>query len=48
MAKDVKEDEVQQQTFDWTKDEYGGEVSEGIKFDPEVEYALELVEVGGK
>ena len=48
MAKDVKEDEVQQQTFDWTKDEYGGEVSEGIKFDPEVEYTLELVEVGGK
>jgi hypothetical protein len=48
MAKDVKEDEVQQQTFDWTKDEYGGEVSEGVKFDPEVEYNLELVEVSGK
>jgi hypothetical protein len=47
MAKDVKEEEVQQ-TFDWTKDEYGGEVSEGIKFDPEVEYTLELVEVAGK
>lgn len=47
MAKESKEDEVQQ-TFDWTKEEYGGEVTEGVKFDPEVEYDLELVDVSGK
>lgn len=37
-----------QQTFDWTKEEYGGEVTEGVKFDPDVEYNLELVEIAGK
>lgn len=49
MAK-ASESEAQevQQTFDWTKEEYGGEVTEGVKFDPEVEYDLELVEVSGK
>jgi hypothetical protein len=49
MAKEAKDEgEVVQQTFDWTKDEYGGEVQEGVKFDPEQEYTLELVEVSGK
>ena len=48
IAKEAKEEQETQQTFDWTKDEYGGEVSEGIKFDPEVEYNLELVEISGK
>jgi len=42
------EENIPQQTFDWTKEEYGGEVSEGIKFDPEQEYDLELVSVDGK
>ena len=37
-----------QETFDWTKDEYGGEVTVGVKFDPEVEYTLELASVTGK
>ena len=43
----AKDEEIQQ-TFDWTKEEYGGEVTEGVKFDPEIEYNLELVEVSGK
>lgn len=48
MASNTDEGSVAQQTFDWTKEEYGGEVSEGIKFDPEVEYTLELISVSGK
>ena len=37
-----------QRTFDWMADENTMEVTEGIKFDPEVEYNFELTNIEGK
>lgn len=43
-----KPDDEVQKTFDWTKEEFGGEVTEGVKFDPELDYTLELTDMIGK